>query len=205
MSDHNTWPDPDLPPRPDAPPPPGYPPLPSYPPPPPPGPGYPLPGGWGTPGGAPWSPAARPLADWWRRLVAIVLDTLILIVVAAILGAIFFGRARVANNANRLGFGNRFLTGRSLLGLGIGLAYYGYLNGVVGQTIGKMALRIRVVDATTGRPIGIGRGMLRYFIYAALFALCLVPGVLNALAPLWDRMRQAWHDKAVNSLVVLDG
>lgn len=212
MSDHNSWPDPgDQPPPPSypPPPPPGYPPLPGYPPPPggayPGYQGYPTPGGWGGPSGAPMSPSGRPVADWWRRLVAIIIDSLILIVVASILGSIFFGATRVTTTTSG-GFSidRSNLTGRWLLDFGIGLMYYGYLNGVIGQTIGKMALRIRVVDRTSGQAIGFGRGVVRYFVYSVLFALCLLPGIINCLSPLWDRMRQAWHDKAVGSLVVSD-
>jgi uncharacterized RDD family membrane protein YckC len=116
--------------------------------------------------------------------VAIIIDSLLLGVVGGILGLILFG------------------AGRLVFGFAIGLAYYGYCNGVVGQTVGKMALRIRVVDRTTGQPIGLGRGVVRYFIYVILFAACLIPGIINGLSPLWDNLRQAWHDKAVNSLVV---
>jgi uncharacterized RDD family membrane protein YckC len=116
--------------------------------------------------------------------VAVIIDALILGVAGGILGAILVG------------------AGRLVFGFAVGLAYYGYLNGVVGQTVGKMALRIRVVDRATGQPIGLGRGLLRYVVYFVLFAACLIPGIINGLSPLWDNLRQAWHDKAVNSLVV---
>ena len=233
MNDRDSWPEPGdrpppppppaSPPFPDYPPPPNYPP-PNYPPPPPagsippypypdsgwppppggPGYGYPSPGGWGAQSGAPLSPSGRPLAEWWRRLVAIIIDSIILFVVGTVLGALFFGAARITTNSNgRVHFGRGF-AGHYLLDLGIGLIYYGYLNGVVGQTLGKMALRIRVVDQTTGQPIGFGRALARYFLYAVLFLACVVPGLINVLSPLWDRMRQAWHDKAVHSLVVSD-
>jgi len=75
-------------------------------------------------------------------------------------------------------------------------------NGLTGQTLGKMALHIRVVDATTGAPIGVPRAMLRYLVYALLWIACVIPGLVNVLSPLWDPRNQAWHDKAARSVVV---
>src|SRR4051794_25953856 len=64
----------------------------------------------------------RPLADWWKRLVAIVIDFIILIVVGQLLGIVLSQ--------------HRFT--RALLGLVVGFAYYGFLNGSErGQTVGK--------------------------------------------------------------------
>jgi uncharacterized RDD family membrane protein YckC len=34
-----------------------------------------------------------------------------------------------------------------------------------------------------------------------LFLACLVPGIIDALLPLWDPKRQSWHDKAVGTVV----
>jgi uncharacterized RDD family membrane protein YckC len=137
-------------------------------------------------------------------MLAIILDSLILGAAGLILGAIFFGSRMTTSSNGSLTLGRGYFVDRYLLDLGIGLLYYGYFNGVVGQTIGKMALRIRVVDESSGRPIGVGRGMLRYFIYAVLFFACLIPGIVSVLSPLWDPMRQAWHDKVAHSLVVSD-
>jgi hypothetical protein len=63
-------------------------------------------------------------------------------------------------------------------------------------------MKIAVCDARSGSGIGPGRALLRRVIYWILFALFALPGVVNALWPLSDPRRQAWHDKAVKSLVV---
>ena len=186
------------------------PPPPSYgapPPPPPPPPSYgaPPPPAYGTsPGGAygaqpgfgmssgPTDAFGRPLAEWWKRLVAIIIDGLIvgipMQIVLAVLG--------LNDSVGASLFGG-------LLTLVVSVLYLGLLNGgEKGQTVGKMALQIQVRSAETGGPLGEGPGMLRALIYDGLFYLCVIPGIINGLSPLWDSRRQAWHDKAVNSVVV---
>jgi uncharacterized RDD family membrane protein YckC len=78
--------------------------------------------------------------------------------------------------------------------------YWGKFEGERGQTPGKKALGIRVVDQTTGRPIGFGRAVGR------MFARYLSSQVvyLGYLWMLWDDNQQTWHDKIVRSIVVKD-
>jgi uncharacterized RDD family membrane protein YckC len=84
----------------------------------------------------------------------------------------------------------------------VSLGYFSFLDGgATGQTMGKMAVGIAVRDIDTAGPIGAGRALLRRFLFfAAYFGLILF--IINALSPLWDRRRQAWHDKIVRSCVV---
>jgi len=131
----------------------------------------------------PISRFGSPTAEWWKRLLAIILDSIVVAAIGAVAFAVFKGILAYAVDPL------------------VGFVYYGSLNGA-GQTLGKKLLHIRVVDQTTGQPIGFGRGLLRYLVYLLLFLACLVPGVINVLSPLWDNQRQAWHDKAVSSLVV---
>ena len=70
-----------------------------------------------------------------------------------------------------------------------------------GQTYGKQAAGIRVVDQQTGKSIGYGRAFGRYAIIV-VFGLILLPLLLDYLWPLWDDKNQAWHDKVVGSVVV---
>jgi uncharacterized RDD family membrane protein YckC len=91
------------------------------------------------------------------------------------------------------------------LGLGIilwiviPLLYFGYMEGAPsGQTVGKRALNIRVVDFDTAGPIGVGRAMLRT-LARILSGLILYLGYLWML---WDPQQQTWHDKLVGTTVV---
>jgi uncharacterized RDD family membrane protein YckC len=86
----------------------------------------------------------------------------------------------------------------TLTGLVVAILYYGLLEGRTGQTIGKRALGIMVLDAHTGTPIGVGRAIGRYFGKFLSTAFCL----LGYLWMLWDPQKQTWHDKFVSSYVV---
>jgi uncharacterized RDD family membrane protein YckC len=92
----------------------------------------------------------------------------------------------------------RFL-GIRLLPLLIGVAYYVFLEGgPSGQTLGKRAMDIRVVDIANGGPIGFGRAAIRYF---GRFVSGIVLG-LGYLWMLWDPEKQTWHDKFAQCTVV---
>lgn len=180
-------------------------------PPPPPG-GYPQGYGYQQPRGqettTPWG---QPLAEWWKRLVAIIVDFFILWiplqVLSAIAGVSFNASVRFDPVENEFERSGGLFDGAGLpvmaLSIVAPILYYGLLNGSPkGQTVGKMLLKIQVRDANSGGPIGPGRGLIRAVVYQVLFLACVIPGIVNGLSPLWDRRRQAWHDKAANSLVV---
>ena len=69
-----------------------------------------------------------------------------------------------------------------------------------GQTYGKRALGIRVVNEEGG-SIGYGRAFGRYGIIF-LLGILVVPLLIDYLWPLWDDRSQALHDKGVRSFVV---
>ena len=122
-----------------------------------------------------------PRAGFWRRFVAALLDAIIVGVVGGILGAILGG----SNAAD----------GITVL---LGIAYYTYLEGSSGQTLGKKALGIRVIDLRGGGSIGYGRAFIRY-IGRYVSAVVLLLGYLWML---WDKEKQTWHDKFANTVVV---
>jgi len=144
------------------------------------------------------------LAEWWRRAVAILLDAVIVGVPVGIIGTVI-GLAHVVHETTAQGQSVRYQAGAGLylFSFVVSLAYFGMLEGGArGASVGKMALHIRVLDATTGGTIGVGRAVLRRFVYLVLFYALFLPGLINVLSPLWDARRQAWHDKAANTLVV---
>jgi uncharacterized RDD family membrane protein YckC len=79
--------------------------------------------------------------------------------------------------------------------------YHVYFVGKDGQTLGRRWLGIRVVDATTGEPIGYGRAFGRALI-VAVFGFFTIPLIVDYLWPLWDSRNQTLHDKAVSSIVI---
>jgi uncharacterized RDD family membrane protein YckC len=174
------------------PPPPGqYPPPPGQYPPPPPGQyGYQQ-QGYGYSYGPTYS-----YSGFWRRVGAAVLDSLILSVPSGILGAAV-GAGRFAAGTS-YGYNPGAGAALNLVNTIIGVAYYAYLEGTRGQTVGKMVLGIKVIDADNGGLIGIPRGIGRYFA-RILSAIALGLGYLWML---WDPRKQCWHDKLVRSVVV---
>lgn len=130
-----------------------------------------------------WEPQgpSGPRASFGRRLVAFIVDWIILGVVFGILVAI---------------------TGTTIawvVGLLVGVAYYSFFEGGPrGQTPGKIVLDIRVVDFESGGAIGYGRGALRY----VGRIISAIPCYLGYFWMLWDREKQCWHDKIATTVVV---
>jgi len=141
------------------------------------------------------------MAQWWQRVAAFLLDLVILAVPTTIIVTVIAGTA-VSSGV----ISSTHVTPRVWEAIGVAvvvsLGYFSFLDGGrTGQTIGKKAVGIAVRDIATGGPIGAGRALPRRFLFfAAYFGLILF--VINALSPLWDRRRQAWHDKIVGSCVV---
>ena len=76
--------------------------------------------------------------------------------------------------------------------------YYWLLTGLRGQTLGKMAVGIRVVNNRGTKP-GLARAALRESLGKAISTLVLLLGFLWAI---WDSRNQAWHDKLAGTYVV---
>jgi uncharacterized RDD family membrane protein YckC len=122
-----------------------------------------------------------PRAGFWRRFAALFLDGIIVGIPTAILESAI---SRAAGSG---------------LGLVIGAAYATLMIGSArGQTVGQMALGIRVIDLNTGGPIGYGRAFVRWLVSIVSALACF----LGYFWMLWDSEKQCWHDKAANDVVV---
>jgi uncharacterized RDD family membrane protein YckC len=185
-------------------------------PPPPPGappttpqPGAPPPVSYGGPpvGGPPYS-------EWWKRVVAAIIDVLIIIIPGSILLGVLglgtFAGAEVSCDPNTgvcttdgPGFFIAFMVSMLVFAV-IAIGYQVYFNGgEKGQTVGKMAMRIRVRDDATGGPIGYGKAFLRWLVAWALGSFtCGIGLLIDLLFPLWDPKRQTLHVQAANSVVI---
>jgi len=80
---------------------------------------------------------------------------------------------------------------------GLGLVYAAYFTGVTGQTLGKLALGLRVVD-TAGQPPGALRALARVLLAALGISLACV----GLLPILFDPARRALHDRLLRTRVV---
>lgn len=145
----------------------------------------------------------RPMAEWWQRFLAYLIDGLILLLPEAII----IGAAAGPNTNTTFGSASDTITRGEWVGLGIALivnlGYFAFMDGSRrGQTIGKMALGIAVRDINHGGPIGAARALLRRVVFMAFLLGTFILFLVNALWPLWDRRRQGLHDKVVASCVV---
>lgn len=131
-------------------------------------------------GGSPGGILPGPRAGFWVRLLALLIDGLLLTVVVLLMGQ------------------GRHTIGVQLLAALLGLVYFTVaLGSGSGQTVGARLAGIRVVDARTGAPIGYGRAFRRWLV-TFLVGWLIVP----YLWMLWDREGQTWQDKVAGDVVV---
>lgn len=136
------------------------------------------------------------LAEFWRRFVAYLVDAIILGVVGAVINGII-GAVAGVSGADATSTGVR----SGLVGLILGLIYFGYLWTRTGQSIGYLAMGIRVVRAD-GAPITFGLAAARYALVYLSFVLCFVPAIISAFMIGLSPRKQAIHDAMVGTVVV---
>lgn len=86
----------------------------------------------------------------------------------------------------------------------LGTLYYVVCHGTIGQTVGKMAVGIRLIR-DDGSKVGWGVALKRALINPIVQIVPLVGGfvgILNGLWPLWDDRCQSLGDKVARTLVV---
>jgi uncharacterized RDD family membrane protein YckC len=69
-----------------------------------------------------------------------------------------------------------------------------------GATPGKLAVGVKIVDATTGAAPSTGRLVIRL----ACYLVSALPFYLGFLWIVFDRRKQGWHDKIAGTVVIQD-
>lgn len=182
--------------------------------------------GWSHSG--PTTPDGAPLAEWWQRLIAVIIDALVSSILWAIAASYWI---------NQL-----FETSRELLVTGasgdfdelaglinelppelastmwwlvvIQVLVYGVYQVIFltrwGATPGKMVMGIRVRRVNRPGPLTVVESLRRVAIMVSMLASRLVPllnmvtnlaSILDSLWLLWDPRRQTLHDKLADTLV----
>ncbi|HEY8854832.1 MAG TPA: RDD family protein [Candidatus Dormibacteraeota bacterium] len=161
--------------------------------PPPPPPGYAPPPQ--MPGGYQPMAVASPGAygGFWIRVVAYIIDFIILAIIGAILSAPLGVHYTDPNSLTTPGA--RTSNGIELL---LSLVYFVGLWTYMGGTIGQRILGMRVVDATTGQPIGLGKAVIRWLGLLLSFFVCFIGVIWVA----FDARKQGWMDKIAGTVVV---
>lgn len=100
------------------------------------------------------------IAGFWRRLLALLIDSIVLGIFGIILGFLFFDQLAGLGVCGRV------------IGFSIALLYFGLLNSRVGkgQTVGKRIMKIKVVRRH-GHCITVTRSFLRYSVLGVPYFL----------------------------------
>jgi uncharacterized RDD family membrane protein YckC len=137
----------------------------------------------------PYAPQAN-YGGFWIRVVAYIIDAILLGIVGVIVDAIF----RVSpNDTSSPGY-----TLASLINFVIGMAYFVGFWSYWSATPGQRILKLRVVDANTLQPIGAGKAVLRYIGLIVSFLVCFVGVIWVA----FDARKQGWMDKIAGTVVL---
>jgi uncharacterized RDD family membrane protein YckC len=136
------------------------------------------------PAGSYSSGPSGPRSGFWRRFWAVIVDALVLAIPDAIIIYVIFKDTHAA--------------GQGVTTL-VAWLYGTLMEGSArGQTVGKMALGIRVYDFKQGGSIGYSRGFVRQIVKT----IAAIPLFLGWFWMLWDKEKQCWQDKAATDVVV---
>ena len=125
------------------------------------------------------NPDTAPKGGFWIRVLAAIIDGILLAIIGGIL---------------RQSFGTGAGGGLSTL---VGLVYFVYFWSNGGQTIGFRALKLQVIK-TDGSALTIADGVIRY-IGEIISTVVLFVGLMWVG---WDRQKQGWHDKMAHTYVI---
>jgi len=115
-------------------------------------------------------------AGFWIRLGAAAIDAVLVGAVSSFLGFVFWFP----------------------IGFVVVLLYYWLMTGIKGQTVGKMLVGIKVVNAQGDTP-DLGYAALREILGKILSAIALYIGFIWIA---FDADKQGWHDKIAGTYVV---
>jgi uncharacterized RDD family membrane protein YckC len=154
------------------------------------------------------------IASVGRRFAARVIDLILYVVVVGVLMAIAFTGVSTSTRTvcdstgtchdvtDFHGLGGVLVAG--LVSVLIGFLYEWLFIAFLGQTLGKMALGVKVIRADDGRDPGLGRAFVRQVIPAAASIICGLLGLFMYISVFFDTTgrNQTWYDKAANDFVI---
>jgi uncharacterized RDD family membrane protein YckC len=135
---------------------------------------------------------------FWIRVVAFILDAIIIGVVATALSPLL-GLGPMVDTSTEAGAVRVNYTANAVSTL-LGLVYFIGFWAWRGQTPGMIPFRLRVIRASDGSKPDWVVGLLRY-VGLIISLVVLFIGVIWAA---FDSRKQGWHDKIAGTLVVRD-
>jgi uncharacterized RDD family membrane protein YckC len=131
-------------------------------------------------------------AGFWIRVGAALIDTVLLLLVFSVPLTLIYGSEYWNSEEMVMGSWDFLLTYVAPIVITVWF-WTKYLG-----TPGKMALRLRVVDAHTGKAISAAKGVGRYLAY-------YVSAIPLCLGFIWvgiDKKKQGFHDKLAGTVVI---
>ncbi|SHI58452.1 RDD family protein [Fibrobacter sp. UWP2] len=129
---------------------------------------------------------------FWARVVATIVDSLLLIIVTFPFLLIFYGLDYLDSEGLVVGPVDFLLS--YVFPIVATLVFWFWKQ----ATPGKMALSAKIVDARTGNEPSAGQYIGRYFAYI----LSALPLCLGFLWIAFDSKKQGWHDKLAGTVVI---
>ena len=155
------------------------------------------PAGWAPPPVVPAGPTAElRYAGFWVRVVAYILDFIVLAVVTTALAPLFGGGTVVSveNGTYTVNYA------ANALATLVGLLYFVGFWAWRGQSPGMIPFNMRIVMASDGSKVDVVRSLLRYVGLIISFVVLF----LGVIWVAFDRRKQGWHDKIAGTLVIYD-
>lgn len=137
---------------------------------------------------------------FWQRFAAMLIDFIIILIPVFVISTIY---ALSLSQSELLSISRRETTLNipswlSLVVDLLGLAYFYVLTLNGGQTLGKRAMRIKIIRLDGQKPDWITSALRQFLGYT----LSTIPFLLGFIWAGWDAQKQAWHDKLARTLVV---
>jgi uncharacterized RDD family membrane protein YckC len=133
-------------------------------------------------------------AGFWIRVAAALIDTIVFVIVFAIPLTLIYGSGYWTSQEPASGVLDIVI--RYIAPIFITVWFWTKYLG----TPGKMALRLRVVDARTGQAISTPQAIGRYFGYY----VSILPLLLGFIWVGIDKKKQGFHDKLAGTVVIRD-
>jgi uncharacterized RDD family membrane protein YckC len=131
-------------------------------------------------------------AGFWIRVGAALIDTVLMMIIIIPILSLIYGKEYWVSDSSFFGFWDLVLN-YAFPAIAV-ILFWVYKS----ATPGKMALRLKIVDADTGQAVSTGRLIGRYLGYY----VSIIPFFLGLIWVGIDKKKQGWHDKLAGTVVV---
>jgi uncharacterized RDD family membrane protein YckC len=131
-------------------------------------------------------------AGFWIRTGAALIDSILMLIIVFPVMTLIYGQEYWIGGSLLLGFWD-FIFNYLLPAIAV-ILFWIYKS----ATPGKMALKLTIVDAKTGKKPSTGQLVGRYFAYY----VSILPLLMGIIWVGIDKRKQGWHDKLAGTVVI---